>query len=126
MFQKNIPLRSLNTFGIAVTAKQFLEVTSLETLKEIVSNHKDLFILSGGSNILLTKDIDKPVLHLNTKGIEIVKQNPRSVWVKAQAGEIGMSLYAGVLKMISAAWKIYPLFPEMSEPLPCKILVPTG
>ena len=69
MFQKNISLRSLNTFGIAATAKQFSEVTSLESLKEIVSNHKDLFILSGGSNILLTQDIDKPVIFLNTKGI---------------------------------------------------------
>lgn len=87
MFQKNIPLRSLNTFGIEATAKQFSEVTSLDMLKEIVSNHKDLFILSGGSNILLTKDIDKPVVYLNTKGIEIVDKNPESVWVKAQAGE---------------------------------------
>ena len=64
MFQKNIPLRSLNTFGIEATAKQFSEVTSLEMLRKIVSNHKDLFILSGGSNILLTKDIDKTVIHL--------------------------------------------------------------
>ena len=87
MFQKNIPLRSLNTFGIEATAKQFSEVTSLDMLKEIVSNYKDLFILSGGSNILLTKDIDKPVVYLNTKGIEIVDKNPESVWVKAQAGE---------------------------------------
>ncbi len=87
MFQKNIALRSLNTFGISATAKQFSEVTSVEMLKEIVSKHKDLFILSGGSNILLTKDVDKPVLHLNTKGIEIVKKNQESVWVTAQAGE---------------------------------------
>ncbi len=87
MFQKNIPLRSLNTFGIEATAKQFSEVTSLDMLKEIVSNYKDLFILSGGSNILLTKDIEKPVVYLNTKGIEIVDKNPESVWVKAQAGE---------------------------------------
>ena len=87
MFQKNIPLRSLNTFGIEATAKQFSEVTSLDMLKEIVSNYKDLFILSGGSNILLTKDIDKPVVYLNTRGIEIVDKNPESVWVKAQAGE---------------------------------------
>jgi UDP-N-acetylmuramate dehydrogenase len=87
MFQKNISLRSLNTFGIAATAKQFLEVTSLETLEEIVSSHKDLFILSGGSNILLTQDIDKPVIYLNTKGIEIIDKNRDSVWIKAQAGE---------------------------------------
>lgn len=87
MFQKNIALRSLNTFGISATAKQFSEVTSVEMLEEIVSKHKDLFILSGGSNILLTKDVDKPVLHLNTKGIEIVKKNQESAWVRAQAGE---------------------------------------
>ncbi len=87
MFQKNISLRTLNTFGIAATAKQFLEVTSLETLEEIVSSHKDLFILSGGSNILLTQDIDKPVIYLNTKGIEIIDKNRDSVWIKAQAGE---------------------------------------
>ena len=87
MFQKNISLRSLNTFGIAATAKQFSEVTSLESLKEIVSNHKDLFILSGGSNILLTQDIDKPVIFLNTKGIEIIDKNLETVLIKAQAGE---------------------------------------
>ena len=87
MFQKNISLRSLNTFGIAATAKQFSEVTSLEALKEIVSAHKDLFILSGGSNILLTKDIDKPVLYINTKGIEVIDENSKSVLVKVQAGE---------------------------------------
>ena len=87
MFQKNIPLRSLNTFGIAVTAKQFSEVTSFEEIKEIVTHHKELFILSGGSNILLTKDIEKPVIYLNTKGIEIVDKNQESVWVKVEAGE---------------------------------------
>ena len=87
MFQKNISLRSLNTFGIAATARQFSEVTSLEALKEIVSAHKDLFILSGGSNILLTKDIDKPVLYINTKGIEVIDENSKSVLVKVQAGE---------------------------------------
>ena len=73
MFQKNISLRPLNTFGIEATAKQFFEVTALRELKEIVAQHKELFILSGGSNILLTQDIDKPVVYLNTKGIEIIE-----------------------------------------------------
>lgn len=87
MFQKNISLRSFNTFGIDATAKLFLEVTSLKALKEVVSSYKDLFILSGGSNILLTQDVDKPVVFLNTKGIEIIDKNPESVLIKAQAGE---------------------------------------
>lgn len=87
MFQKNISLRPLNTFGIEATAKQFFEVTALRELKEIVAQHKELFILSGGSNILLTQDIDKPVVYLNTKGIEIIDKNNESVLVKVQAGE---------------------------------------
>jgi len=87
MFQKNKSLRSLNTFGIAATARQFSEVTSLMELKEIVSQQKKLFILSGGSNILLTQDIDIPVIYLNTKGIEILNKNNGTVLVKVEAGE---------------------------------------
>ncbi len=87
MFRKNVSLQNLNTFGIDATAKLFAEVTSTEELSAIIKIHKDIFILSGGSNILLTKNIDKPVVFLNTKGIEIVNRNDTEVLVKAQAGE---------------------------------------
>jgi UDP-N-acetylmuramate dehydrogenase len=89
MFQNNISLKSLNTFGIDAIAEKFAEVKSVEKLSSIVAKHKDLFILSGGSNILLTKNISKPVVHLATKGIEILKDQEDSnrVIVKVQAGE---------------------------------------
>lgn len=89
MFQNNIPLRSLNTFGIDAMAEKFAEVDSVEQLLAIVSKHKDLFILSGGSNILLTKNISQPVVHLVTKGIQICDDQEDSEWViiRAQAGE---------------------------------------
>lgn len=87
MFQKNISLKSLNTFGIDATADLFAEVNTVDHLSKIVAEHKDLFILSGGSNILLTKHISRPVVYLNTKGIEIIKRNADKVLVKAQAGE---------------------------------------
>ena len=87
MFQKNKSLRSLNTFGIDATAELFAEVTSLEELKEIVGQYKELFILSGGSNILLTQNIKEPVIYLNTKGIELIEKNLETVLVKVQAGE---------------------------------------
>lgn len=87
MFQKNVSLKSLNTFGINAKAKKFVEVTSVQALSEIVSNCKDFFVLSGGSNILLTRDIENPVLFLNTKGIDIIDQKAGEVWVRAQAGE---------------------------------------
>lgn len=87
MFQKNIPLRSLNTFGIDAMAERFIEVTSEASLFEVVAAHKDLFILSGGSNILLTGNITKPVVHLNTKGKTIIASNDTHSFVEVQAGE---------------------------------------
>lgn len=88
MFQKNISLKPYNTFGIESYAESFVSVTSLSQLQNIISKNKDVFILSGGSNILLTKNISKPVVYLNLKGIEILESsNLNEVLVKAQAGE---------------------------------------
>lgn len=89
MFEENISLQHLNTFGIRAVADKFAEVHSVDQLSAIVARHKDLFILSGGSNILLTQDITKPVIHLVSKGIEILDQEKGSdlVLVRAQAGE---------------------------------------
>jgi UDP-N-acetylmuramate dehydrogenase len=87
--QNDISLKSYNTFGIDSIAENFIEVTSLRELLDVVQQHKDLFILGGGSNILLTKTIEKPVVHLNLKGIEYQNDSSddNSVLVKAQAGE---------------------------------------
>jgi UDP-N-acetylmuramate dehydrogenase len=89
MFQNNISLKSLNTFGINAIAEKFAEVDSVEQLLKIISKHKDFFILSGGSNILLTQNISKPVIHLVNKGIEFAddQNDSNAVIVKAQAGE---------------------------------------
>ncbi len=54
-------------------------------LKE--QHSKPLFILGGGSNMLLTKDIEALVLHINLKGIEVVSETENTVIVKAMAGE---------------------------------------
>ncbi len=85
--QKNISLKPYNTFGINVMATEFIKINSLENLKELIQKRSDFFILSGGSNLLLTKNIDKLVIHLNLKGIEIIDSNEDEVFVKAQAGE---------------------------------------
>lgn len=89
MFQKNISLKSYNTFGIEVYAKSFVSIASISQLQEVISKNKDVFILSGGSNILLTKNISKPVVHINLKGKEILEKfnDNNLVFIKAQAGE---------------------------------------
>ena len=82
-------LKNYNTFGIEANAKQFVAVHSVEELKTILveNNAKTKFILGGGSNMLLTKDIDALVIHIDLKGKKIVEENDDFVWVESQAGE---------------------------------------
>ena len=88
MFQENISLRPYNTFGIEANARRFANVENLDQLRSIVETNKDLFVLSGGSNILLTRDIEKPVVHIQLKGIEVIPGNDSDhTLVRAQAGE---------------------------------------
>lgn len=85
--QPNISLKKYNTFGIDVVASSFVEIKSIAELKSIISAHKDFFILSGGSNLLLTQDIQKLVIHLNIKGIKTIKEHDNHVYIKVNAGE---------------------------------------
>ena len=84
---QNFQLKEFNTFGIAATAKEFVAISNNIELDTILKSNQDIFILGGGSNMLLTQNIEKLVVHINLKGIEIVNQNDNYVWVKAQAGE---------------------------------------
>lgn len=87
--QHNISLKPYNTFGIDVKAKQFVSVENIDDLKTIFSSEEfpNKFIIGGGSNMLLTKDVDALVIHLNLKGKTIVSENDNHVFIKAEAGE---------------------------------------
>ena len=85
--QTNFSLKNYNTFGISAAAKSFISVTSEDELITVLQQQQNIFILGGGSNMLLTKDIEKTVVHLNLKGIAITKETDDFVWVTAQAGE---------------------------------------
>ena len=86
-FHSNFSLKNYNTFGIDVKAKKFVSVTSIDQLREVLLSESDIFLLSGGSNMLLTKDIDKTVVHINLKGITIQEETENQVLVEVYAGE---------------------------------------
>jgi UDP-N-acetylmuramate dehydrogenase len=86
-FQSNFQLKEYNTFGIAALAKEFVAVSNITELASVLKTNQAIFVLGGGSNMLLTQNIEKLVVHINFKGIEIVKEDENFVWVKAQAGE---------------------------------------
>ncbi len=86
---EHVSLKNYNTFGIEASAREFVDVTSLNDLIEVLKTHSkaDKFVLGGGSNLLLTKNIDALVIHINNKGKEVIKEENGYVFVKIQAGE---------------------------------------
>ena len=87
--QTNFSLKNYNTFGIEAKAKQFVAVHDVAELKTVLEQNKSQkkFILGGGSNMLLTKDIEALVIHVDLKGKRIIKETEDFVWVESQAGE---------------------------------------
>jgi UDP-N-acetylmuramate dehydrogenase len=59
IIKNNITLKPFNTFGIDVNASEFVSIDSIQDLKDVLNtNPSDLLILGGGSNMLLTKDVN--------------------------------------------------------------------
>ncbi|MFD1614652.1 UDP-N-acetylmuramate dehydrogenase [Gelatiniphilus marinus] len=87
--KNNISLKPYNTFGIDVLAKHFVEVDNLDELRAVLAlkTYPNKLILGGGSNMLLTKNQDALVIHVNIKGIFIISEDENTVTVKANAGE---------------------------------------
>ena len=87
--QTNFSLKNYNTFGIEAKAKQFIAVHNVDELRAVLAQNKyqKKFILGGGSNMLLTKDIEALVIHIDLKGKKIIKETDDFVWVESQAGE---------------------------------------
>lgn len=87
--QTNFSLKNYNTFGIEAKARLFTEVQAIDELRTVLqqnSNEKK-FILGGGSNMLLTRDVDALVIHIALKGKKIIQENEDFAWIEAQAGE---------------------------------------
>ena len=87
--QKNFSLKNHNTFGIEASAAEYISIDSIEKLKEVLAANagRELFILGGGSNMLLTKNIDALVLHINLRGIEIINETEHCAVVRSRSGE---------------------------------------
>ena len=86
--RNNITLKPFNTFGIDVKASEFASISSVEELKKALNtNPSDLLVLGGGSNLLLTQNVDALVLQLNIKGIRVISSDKNRVRIEVAAGE---------------------------------------
>ncbi|MDB2314270.1 UDP-N-acetylmuramate dehydrogenase [Flavobacteriaceae bacterium] len=88
-FQKDISLRTYNTFGIDVKSKKFIGIQSTDVLKAVLAENQgaQVLLLGGGSNLLLTKDFDGLTIRIENRGIEILKEDEYGARIKVAAGE---------------------------------------
>jgi len=99
---ENISLKPYNTFGIDVSAHYFSSFTATDQLAELINmTPAPPLILGGGSNMLLTRDIDGLVLKNELSGIDLVLEDEDYVYVKAGAGE---NWHSFVLHCLDRDW----------------------
>ena len=84
-------LKNYNTFGIDAACSRFVEYDSVEALQsllpEVVAGGKWMHI-GGGSNLLFTRNFEGTILHSRICGIEEVRRDAETVWVRVGAGEV--------------------------------------
>ena len=87
-YYENIEITERNSFHVKQVAKKLVEFDKAEELQEIFAKYKpeSWYVLSGGNNILFTKDIEPLLITPCDKSITIIGENEESVRVKVGAG----------------------------------------
>lgn len=92
IISSNISLKPYNTFGIEAFAKYFTSIDTIKNIKELLQSteykNNERLILGGGSNMLLTKNVDGIVVKNNLKGITVVNETAEHVFVRCAGGEV--------------------------------------
>ena len=119
MFKENFSLKRYNTFGIDAAAQYFSTFKTVEQLEQCLemetqktkNRKRKTLILGGGSNILLSGNVEGFVLKNEIKGIEIVSEDDDDVYVKAGAGENWHQLVLYTIKNNLAGMENLSLIP---------------
>jgi UDP-N-acetylmuramate dehydrogenase len=89
--QQRASLREFNTFGLPAVAHTLIRVASDADVRRVV-NHPvygiaPKFVLGGGSNVVLTRDVSDVVLKLEVRGRRLLREEAGAWIVEAGAGE---------------------------------------
>jgi UDP-N-acetylmuramate dehydrogenase len=90
--QRNVPLAPFTTLGIGGPARLFIRAETVDEIREALSwtaaQNEPLFILGGGSNVLIADEgFDGVVLQIDLRGITVREVDAEAVTVYVAAGE---------------------------------------
>ncbi|AVO51487.1 UDP-N-acetylmuramate dehydrogenase [Ectopseudomonas mendocina] len=89
--QSDVSLKAFNSFGVDVRARLFAEAHDDEDVREALSlaaqRNLPLLVIGGGSNLLLTRDVEALVLRMASRGIRLLSDDGERVLLEAEAGE---------------------------------------
>jgi len=100
--ESGVSLRGYNTFRLPAVAQTLVRITGDADVRRVV-DHPELglaakFILGGGSNIILTRDMPQVVLKVEVRGMRLVQERADAWIVEAGAGESWHDLVAWTLE----------------------------
>lgn len=86
-----VSLKPYNSFAVEARASHFAEAESDQQVREALAyaeaQQLSLLVLGGGSNLLLTADVQALVLRMASRGIRLLSDDGEQVLVEAEAGE---------------------------------------
>ncbi len=87
-YYENIDITSRNSFHVRQTAKHLVEFDRAEELPELFDKYgtESWYVLSGGNNILFTRDVESLLITPCDNRIEVVAESDTTVRVKVGAG----------------------------------------
>lgn len=90
--QYDAPLGELNTFGVQALAHRLWRLDSAADIPGLVARLRDddqgtPLVIGGGSNLLITGDIQAPVVSMALRGRRFIRERGDRVIVEAAAGE---------------------------------------
>jgi UDP-N-acetylmuramate dehydrogenase len=90
LVEKNVALQPYNSFHIVARAQALARVHTVQDVRDVLRDplwgKQPKFVLGGGSNIVLTGDVEPLVLKMEIGGIAVVSENERYTFVEAGAG----------------------------------------
>ncbi|SHL78634.1 UDP-N-acetylmuramate dehydrogenase [Phytopseudomonas punonensis] len=89
--RSDVSLKAHNTFAVDVAARYFAEADDDGQVRQALDAARErqvpLLVLGGGSNLLLTADVDALVLRMASRGIRLLADDGQRVEIEAEAGE---------------------------------------